>query len=90
MYWPGCQKDTPSLPISCFALPSRNLAISLKEQVAVQRQIRRDSIRTHVASAMEAAAALDTMRVMKIVTDSNYARGMELLEAIVAMLTKMT
>ena len=41
-------------------------------------------------SAMEAAAALDTMRVMKVVTDSKYARGIELLEAVVAMLTKMT
>ena len=39
---------------------------------------------------MEAAAALDTMRVMKLMTESNYTRGLELLEAIVAMLTKMT
>ena len=41
-------------------------------------------------SAMEAAAALDTMRVMKLVADTTYVRGMDLLEAIVAMLTKMT
>src|ERR1044071_9604187 len=40
---------------------------------------------THArGSAMEAAAALDTMRVMKVVTDSNYTRGIELLEGIVA------
>ena len=46
---------------------------------------------THArGSAMEAAAALDTMRVMKLMTESNYTRGLELLEAIVAMLTKMT
>src|SRR5213075_117384 len=46
---------------------------------------------THArGSAMEAAAALDTMRVMKVMTESNYARGIELLEAIVAMLTKIT
>ena len=46
---------------------------------------------THArGSAMEAAAALDTMRVMKLVADTTYARGMDLLEAIVAMLTKMT
>ena len=39
---------------------------------------------------MEAAAALDTMRVMKLITESKYERGIELLEGIVAMLTKMT
>ena len=38
---------------------------------------------------MEAAAALDTMRVMKLIDDSRYARGIELLEAIVSMLTTM-
>ena len=41
-------------------------------------------------SAMEAAATLDTMRVMKLVSESSYAKGIEMLEAIVAMLTKMT
>jgi len=40
-------------------------------------------------SAMESAAALDTMLVMGIVDRALYGRGMELLEAIVAMLTKM-
>ena len=46
---------------------------------------------THArGSAMEAAAALDTMRVMKLIDDSRYARGIEFLEAIVSMLTKMT
>ena len=46
---------------------------------------------THArGSAMEAAAALDTMRVMKLVNEATYARGLELLEGIVAMLTKMT
>ena len=46
---------------------------------------------THArGSAMEAAAALDTMRVMKLLADSQHARGIELLESIVAMLTKMT
>ena len=39
---------------------------------------------------MEAAAALDTMQVMKLIDDSRYTRGIELLEGIVAMLTKMT
>ena len=46
---------------------------------------------THArGSAMEAAAALDTMRVMKLVGETTYARGSDLLEGIVAMLTKMT
>jgi four helix bundle protein len=46
---------------------------------------------THArGSAMEAAAALDTMRVMKLIDNSRYLCGIELLEGIVAMLTKMT
>jgi len=46
---------------------------------------------THArGSAMEAAAALDTMRVMKLIDEGRYAQGIELLEGIVAMLTKMT
>ena len=39
---------------------------------------------------MEAAAALDTMRVIKLIDEDSYASGLELLEGIVAMLTKMT
>lgn len=46
---------------------------------------------THArGSAMEAAATLDTMRVMKLINERQYAAGIELLEGIVAMLTKMT
>ena len=46
---------------------------------------------THArGSAMESAAALDTMRVMKLVDQVTYARGIDLLEGIIAMLTKMT
>jgi four helix bundle protein len=46
---------------------------------------------THArGSAMEAAAALDTMRVMKLIDENRYEHGIELLEGIVAMLTKMT
>jgi len=39
---------------------------------------------------MEAAAALDTMLVMKLIAEPSYRQGIELLEAIVGMLTKMT
>ncbi len=46
---------------------------------------------THArGSAMEAAAALDTLRVMKLVNETTYATGIEMLRGIVAMLTKMT
>jgi len=46
---------------------------------------------THArGSAMEAAAALDTLRVMKLISETQYQLGIEHLEAIVAMLTKMT
>jgi four helix bundle protein len=46
---------------------------------------------THArGSAMEAAAAFDTMRVMKLIGETTYARGIDLLEGIVAMLTRMT
>jgi four helix bundle protein len=39
--------------------------------------------------AMECAASLDVMRLRKLVADAQYERGVRLLEAVVAMLTKM-
>jgi four helix bundle protein len=39
--------------------------------------------------AMECAASLDVMRLRKLVSDARYARGIHLLEGVVAMLTKM-
>ena len=39
--------------------------------------------------AMECAASLDVMRLRKLVAPQSYDRGIRLLEAIVAMLTKM-
>ena len=38
---------------------------------------------------MECAASLDVMRAMGLVSVEHYERGMKMLEAIVAMLTKM-
>ncbi len=38
---------------------------------------------------MESAAVLDTMRVMKLIDDDVHTRGLELLEAIISMLTKL-
>ena len=39
--------------------------------------------------AMECAASLDVMRLRKCVSEERYLRGTQLLEAMVAMLTKM-
>jgi hypothetical protein len=38
---------------------------------------------------MECAASLDVMKLRKVVTEAQYGRGGQLLEGIVAMLTKM-
>jgi len=65
----------------------RNIAEGAGRRTAV------DQARFYVharGSAMEAAAALDTMRVMKLITEAAYARGIDLLEGIVAMVTKMS
>ena len=39
--------------------------------------------------AMECAASLDVLKLRKLVTPRHYDRGIQLLESIVAMLTKM-
>jgi four helix bundle protein len=65
----------------------RNIAEGAGRRTAVDQA----RFYTHArGSAMEAAAALDTMRVMKLIAEPEYQRGIELLEGIVAMLTKMT
>lgn len=64
----------------------RNIAEGAGRRTAVDQA----RFYTHArGSAMEAAAALDTMRVMSLVEEPMYARGIELLEAIISMLTKM-
>ena len=69
------------------ALPKGNA--DLADQLL--RAIDQARFYTHArGSAMEAAAALDTMRVMKLIDEGRYAHGIELLVAIVSMLTKMT
>jgi four helix bundle protein len=40
-------------------------------------------------SAMESAAHLDVMKVDDLIDDEHYRRGIELLERVVAMLTKL-
>ena len=65
----------------------RNIAEGAGRRTAVDQA----RFYTHArGSAMEAAAALDTIRVMTLIDDSRYERGIDLLEGIVAMLTKMT
>ena len=65
----------------------RNIAEGAGRRTAVDQA----RFYTHArGSAMEAAAAPDTMRVMKLIDEQRYNLGIELLEAIVAMLTKMT
>src|SRR5687767_2160621 len=39
--------------------------------------------------AMECAASLDVMKLRKLITEERYQRGGQLLEGVVAMLTKM-
>jgi four helix bundle protein len=39
--------------------------------------------------AMECAASLDVMKLRKLVSEAHYQRGGQLLEGVVAMLTKM-
>jgi four helix bundle protein len=39
--------------------------------------------------AMECAASFDVMKLRKLVTEAQYERGIQLLEGVVAMLTKM-
>ena len=39
--------------------------------------------------AMECAASLDVMRLRKLISERLYERGIQLLEGVVAMLTKM-
>ena len=76
-----CPQGTQSSPISYFVLHNRSHETSPRAQVGVRRWIMDQArVYTHArGSAMEAAAALDTMRVMKLVADTTYARGMELL-----------
>ena len=40
-------------------------------------------------SAMECAAVLDALKALKVVREPQYVRGIELLERVVAMLTRM-
>jgi hypothetical protein len=49
----------------------------------------REPLQIARGEAMECAASLDLMRLHKLVSDARYAPGIQLLEGVVAMLTKM-
>ena len=59
---------------------------SLRAPVGGPRPAHHDIAR---GEAMECAASLDVMRLRKVITDAQYERGGQLLEGVVAMLTKM-
>jgi four helix bundle protein len=87
-YANGCPGGTRTWPINF-----RRAAQSVPQNIAegCGRTTRADKAK-HSAiargSAMESASHLDVMRVDELIDVELYARGLELLERIVAMLTK--
>jgi four helix bundle protein len=72
----------------------RRAAQSIPQNIAegVGKSTRGDRVKYYTiarGSAMECAAHLDVMKVEEVIDELHYARGCELLERIVAMLTKM-
>ncbi|MEZ4366581.1 MAG: four helix bundle protein [Kofleriaceae bacterium] len=72
----------------------RRAAQSIPANIAegAGKQTRADKARYFAiarGSAMEAAAHLDVLRMAELVDEGKYARGIELLERVVAMLTKL-
>jgi len=66
--------------------------LSFQKLDVYQRSIRPDKAKHYTiarGSAMEFAAHLDVMRVEELIDVEHYGRGVELLERVVAMLTKM-
>ena len=74
--------------------PLRRAAQSVPQNIAegCGRTTRADKAKHYAVargSAMESAAHLDVMRVEELIDAELYARGIELLERVVAMLTKL-
>ena len=68
------------------------LSVPLNIAEAAGRTGKADAARTYAiarGSAMECAAVMDALQLLKIVDSSRYQRGIELLERVVAMLTKL-
>ena len=67
-------------------------SISLNIAEAAGRTGKADSARTYAiarGSAMESAAVLDALALLKVLDEGRKERGMVMLESIVAMLTRM-
>ena len=68
------------------------LSIPLNIAEAAGRTGKADAARVYAiarGSAMECAAVMDALQLLKVVDSSRYQRGIELLERVVAMLTKL-
>ena len=68
------------------------LSIPLNIAEAAGRTGKADAARVYAiarSSAMECAAVMDALQLLKVVDSSRYQRGIELLERVVAMLTKL-
>ncbi|HEY3450923.1 MAG TPA: four helix bundle protein [Myxococcales bacterium] len=72
------RRAASSIPLNIAEASGRTGAADIARTYAIAR-----------GSAMECAAVLDTLRVLKVVEDSKHQQGCELLERIVAMLTKL-
>ena len=85
-------RRVPTLDRIPYAL--RRAAQSIPQNIAegCGRTTRADKAKHYTiarGSAMESAAHLDVMQVDELIDTEHYARGTELLERIVAMLTKL-
>ena len=69
-----------------------SLSIPLNIAEAAGRTGKADAARAYAiarGSAMECAAVMDVLQLLKVVDSSRHQRGIELLERVVAMLTKL-
>ena len=88
------QRSIALLALAHRADQLRRAAQSVPQNIAegCGRTTRADKARHYTiarGSAMESASHLDVMRVDELIDAELYARGIELLERIVAMLTKL-
>ena len=86
----GCTRGTRTWPIHFVALPSRFRRTSLRAAAGRHEPTRPSTTHTNARrSAIVFASHIDVMRVDELIDAKHYARGIELGERIVAMLTKV-
>ena len=88
-YVNGCPRGMRTWPIDFVAPRSRFRKTSLMGCGPTTRADKAKHYTIARGSAMESASHLDVMRVDELIDAELYARGVELLERIVAMLTKL-